>query len=390
MAALEIATSGHGITAARQGRIDNLVVKVAERCNLNCSYCYIYNHEDKSYVRRPKFMEESVFGHLLTRMKEYCDRRAPHSMSITLHGGEPTLLGPSRVAYYARRAREVLGNRLAGFCMQTNGTLLNDEWVRVIVENKIHVGISLDGPPEVHDACRVDHAGRGSHAATVRGLRVLQNAGLNPGVLSVINPIADGGDTYCYYRALGVSRMEFLFPDVSRDSKERLYGASGTPVADFLMSAFDAWFGEDNPDISVRVLWSLLSSMMGSTHASDMFGNPLMSYLIIETDGSIQALDALRVCEEGIGESGLNVATDGFDDLARGLPLARRVIHNGVPLCRECLLCPEVAVCGGGYLPHRYSGKNGFDNPSAWCKDILKLIAHLRMRSGLHGGQMGG
>ena len=261
MGASEVATADHVISNA--GRTDNLIVKVAERCNLNCSYCYIYNHEDKSYLLRPKFMEGPIFEHLLVRIKQYCDRRAPHAMNITLHGGEPTLLGARRVAAYARRAREVLGPCLAGLCMQTNGTLLDDEWVRVIVENKIPVGISIDGPPEVHNAFRVDHVGRGSHAATIRGLILLQRAGLRPGVLSVINPAADGAAAYRYFRSIGVTRIEFLFPDVSRDNKEKLYGTVGTPVADFLISAFDAWFAEDDPDISVRVLWGLLSSLMG-------------------------------------------------------------------------------------------------------------------------------
>lgn len=384
MGTTEIAAADDRVASVGPGRIDNIIVKVAELCNLNCSYCFIYNHEDKTYLRRPKFMDERVFDQLLTRIKEYCERRAPHRMSLTLHGGEPTLLGPARTAAYVRRAREVLGDCLGGVCMQTNGTLLNGDWVRVIGENRIQVGVSLDGSPVVHDANRVDHAGRGSHAAALRGMRLLQKAGMRPGVLSVINPGADGGATYCYFRSLGLTTIDFLFPDVSHDNKERIYGAFGpTPVADFLISVFEVWFAEDDPDIRVRVLWGLLASIMGGTHLSDAFGNPLMSYLIIETDGSIQALDALRACDEGIADSGLDVVEHGFDDLERGLPLANQVIHVGVPLCETCRQCPESGVCGGGYLPHRYSRKNGFDNPSVWCLDILKLVAHMRERTRL-------
>jgi len=384
VATTQITAADDRVAAAQCGRIDNLVVKVAELCNLNCSYCFIYNHEDKSYLGRPKFMDEPVFEHLLNRVREYCEKRAPQRMSLTFHGGEPTLLGPARLAAYIRRAREVVGPFLSGVCMQSNGTLLDDEWVRVIKEQQIPVGVSLDGPPEVHDVHRLDHAGRGSHAATLRGLRLLQEAGLRPGVLSVITPGGDGAAAYRYFRSLGLTSIDFLFPDVSRDNKPRRYGLFGaTPVADFIIPVFDAWFEEDDPDVHVRVLWGLLSSLMGGTHLSDAFGNPLMSYLIIETDGSIHALDALRACDEGIADSGLNVATHGFDELENGLPLAHRVIHLGVPLCETCRQCPESAVCGGGYLPHRYARANGFDNPSAWCADILKLISHLRSRTGL-------
>ncbi|HVG38600.1 MAG TPA: hypothetical protein VM870_04895 [Pyrinomonadaceae bacterium] len=105
-----------------------------------------------------------------------------------------------------------------------------------------------------------------------------------------------------------------------------------------------------------------------------------MGYLVVETDGSIEALDALRVCEDGIARSSLNVLRNGFDDLHLGLPLVHQLIHQGVPLPAACQICPEKDVCGGGYLPHRYARANGFDNPSVWCADILKLITHIRRR----------
>src|SRR5207244_593271 len=106
-------------------------------------------------------------------------------------------------------------------------------------------------------------------------------------------------------------------------------------------------------------------------------------YLVIETDGTMHALDALRACEDGITESGLNVFEHGFDDLDKGMPLLHELVSEGIPLCSTCTSCAERKVCGGGYLPHRYSSANGFDNPSAWCDDILKLLLHIRTRTGL-------
>jgi uncharacterized protein len=143
---------------------------------------------------------------------------------------------------------------------------------------------------------------------------------------------------------------------------------------------FDAWFAEDNPEVRVRLFWGLIRALLGGEHESDMFGNPLMSYLVIETNGTIEALDALRVCDQGIAASGLNVFEHGFDDLALGLPLVHRFVHEGIPLSLQCAACAESATCAGGYLPHRYARANGFDNPSVWCADILKLIAHIRRR----------
>src|SRR5262249_14953106 len=155
---------------------------------------------------------------------------------------------------------------------------------------------SLDGSAEVHDAVRVDHAGRGSYAATVRGLQLLQEAGLSPNVLCVVNPGSDGLGVYQHLRSLNIQTLDFLLPDVSHDNKERIYGQYGaTPVSDYLIPIFDVWFAEDDPDIKIRLFWGMIRAILGGLGKTDQFGNPRVGYLIVETDGSIEPLDVLRV-----------------------------------------------------------------------------------------------
>ena len=361
--------------------ITQLILKVAERCNLNCSYCYLYQHEDQRWRSRPRFMSDEVFDQILRRVREYCDRRGRHELTLIFHGGEPTLAGPVRIERFARRAREELGSRLGGIAMQTNGTLLDERWIDVVRKTGIELGVSLDGPADVHDANRVDFAGRGSYADAVRGLQLLQTAGLSPSVLCVINPASSGAEVYRTFRALGVQRFDFLLPDVTHDSKPRFFpGYEGTPIGDYLIEVFDEWFDEDDPDVKVRLLWGFVSALLGGASETDQFGNPLSAYLVIETDGTIHTNDVYRICEDGMTASGLDVFRHGFDDLAQALPLLYRVVHEGVPLSATCEACPERDVCGGGYIPHRYARANGFDNPSAWCDDIRKVLAHVRSR----------
>lgn len=275
----------------------------------------------------------------------------------------------------------MLGDRLAGLVLQTNGMLIDEEWADTFHRHKIRPSISLDGPAEIHDTARVDHAGRGSHAATVKGLCLLQERGLNPGIICVIDPGGCGLAAYRYFRSLKISRMNFLLPDVSHDNKPRLYSRYGSePIADYLIPIFDEWFADDDPGIRITVFWELMTMIRGGSPRTDAFGNLLMDYLIIETDGSVHANDALRVCEEGVAESGLNVFQHGFDELHLGLPLVHRLVHEGIPLSATCQACPERSICGGGTLPHRYARANGFDNPSVWCADIQRLIAHIRRR----------
>jgi uncharacterized protein len=222
-----------------------VVLKIASRCNLNCSYCYMYNHEDQSWRHQPKVIANDVLDATLAAMREECERRGPrHRMTLALHGGEPTLVGTRRFA------------AIAALTVQTNAVLLSPAWSETFRAHDVRVSVSLDGPPEIHDAARVDHRGRGSYARTVAGLELLIDGGLAPKVLSVVHPGRSGAAAYRHLRSLGITRIDFLLPDVTHDSKPRLYPAAGpgtTPVADFLVSAFDAWLDEDDPSVEVRV-----------------------------------------------------------------------------------------------------------------------------------------
>lgn len=117
---------------------------------------------------------------------------------------------------------------------------------------------------------------------------------------------------------------------------------------------------------------------MQGTIVTDAFGNPTLSYLVIDTDGGIEGNDVLKICAPGLPMTGLSVFRNGFDDLTHDHGIVGQMVHGGIPLCKTCQACPEVAICGGGYLPHRWSVERGFDNPSVWCEDIKEVISSLR------------
>jgi uncharacterized protein len=359
-------------------QIYGLVVKIAERCNLNCTYCYMYNHADQQYLSRPAFMSHEVFRALIERISSHCDSYVNHSMGVTLHGGEPMLFDPHKLDTWLTEAEQLLGKKVT-FTVQTNATLVSDDWIALIKKHHIRPSVSLDGPPAIHDEFRVDHAGKGSHDRVVAGLQKLIEADLTPNVLCVINPRQSGIDVYHHLRSLGIRRMNFLWPDVSHDFKSVLYGQLGpTPVADFLIPIFDKWFHEDDPDIAIRIFVEAIRIMYGASPGTDTLGKATEDYLIIDTDGSILANDALKVCYDGAPESSLNVLHHSFDDLEKGDPLLFQLVNEGMPLCETCLACPELDTCGGGAVPHRYSRANGFLNPSVWCADLLKFLGHVR------------
>ncbi|UXA17726.1 radical SAM protein [Mycobacterium sp. SMC-4] len=359
--------------------IAQIVLKVVSACNLDCSYCYVYHAKDNGYRERPGLLSDELIGLLITRINEYGAVRPHHRMGVCLHGGEPLLMGPERLRSLVERLRSEAGPALGSLNVQTNATLIDREWAKLLKELRISVSVSLDGPPDINDVARVDHMGRGSATRTEAGIRHLMDAGVHVAVLSVVRPGENGAETYHYLRSLGVTDFDFLLPDVTHDDWRTQFGTYGpTPVADYLLPALTAWLAENDPSVSVRLFADMFRLILGDSGGTDAFGGGPMHYAIVESDGSIQANDALRVCEATLNHTGLNIATHGFDDLRHSSPLARALFEGAIPPPRKCGTCPELLTCGGGYMPHRYSREHGFDNPSVWCADIVKLFGHMR------------
>lgn len=357
--------------------IRGLVVKLVERCNLNCSYCYMYNHPDQSYASRPKVMSDTVYGDMLARVDEYLSTRAPRRMTLTFHGGEPTLVGAARFRQLLEYATARLGERVR-FALQTNAVLIDDAWCDVLGEYDVSVGVSLDGPAPIHDRVRTFHNGSGSYAATVAGLERLQRAGIRPGVLTVINVGEDGLAIYRHLRDMSVRRLDFLLPEMSHDTARLMHHSSRTPVADYLIPIFDAWFAEDDPDVSIRLFEAIIRVLLGGSSGLQSIGSEPLNYLVVETDGTLHADDCLKVCVEGLSDTGLNVFDHGLADLSQAVPLIHTLMVAGLPVATGCRNCPELTTCGGGCAPLRYSRERGFDNPSVWCQDLKALIGHTR------------
>src|SRR5438034_517413 len=109
-----------------------VVLKVASRCNLNCSYCYVYNKGDNSWRNRPALMSDEVFRAAIDRTRRHCQHSHQRSVCLTFHGGEPCLAGATRLEAWCRYARETLDDVVrVKLCLQTNGTLLDEAWVDV-------------------------------------------------------------------------------------------------------------------------------------------------------------------------------------------------------------------------------------------------------------------
>ncbi len=362
----------------------NHIIKIASRCNLNCSYCYVYNQADTTWRDRPALMSRETYSTTIERIRSHCLLSGQKTVIIAFHGGEPTLAGSARFAWMCAHARERLGDiATVVLSIQTNGTRLDDDWIAVLREHDVRVGVSLDGPREINDAFRVDRKGRGSHTNAARGIAALDQAGVAFQILSVVQPGADPLGVHHHFLELGCRSICYLLPSETHDTIGALREQFGpTPCADFLIPIFDDWWFNSSIEVSIREFLNLGRVIMGGSSQLEMIGNPPMRFVCVETDGSIQGLDKLRSCEDGLSTMPLSVFDADFREIAESSPFHAEVM-NGLPLPTGCRGCPEQDVCAGGHLPNRYSRARGFDNPSIWCADLLALLAHVRARMGI-------
>lgn len=308
------------------------------------------------------------------------------NIDLTLHGGEPLLISK---ASFVEMMRELDRIDQAGVVtrrkIQTNAVLLNDEWIKLLTEWDIHLGVSMDGPKEVHDEFRVDHAGRGSYDKTIRNLKAaLANEanGLRTSVISVINPAHSGAEMYHHLRDLGVKKMDFLLPEGNyAHPPMNLVPFDGTtPVGDFLLDVLDAWLTEDNPEVKVRILDEVISSFTAADVMTDVFGTAPVRVAVIETDGSLEPTDNFKACRDNMTNLGLSILEHDFNDLYHH-EFFKHCIDAAQFTPAPCQTCKYLDICGGGRITTRYSEdhnkESAFTNRTIYCPDLLKVFGHV-------------
>lgn len=371
------------VTSSRPGvQISSFLIKVASRCNLACDYCYMYQHADQAWRKQPSIMARETREAVAKRIGEYVSQNHIPEICVVFHGGEPLLAGAQVIADTATWIRRLLpGGTKSSFSLQTNGTLLTDETIRVFLDADIGVSISLDGDERANDLHRLDHAGRSTYDASLAGLMLLERSPrIFSGIISVVDPKTDPEELFAFFSSRRPPRWDFLLPDAHHDRLPPGREADPALYERWLIRAFDLWF-DKYPELPVRTFEALVGACLGMPSQTDAFGFGDPSLLTIETDGSYHDLDVLKITRNGFTSLGRDVWSGSIDEASRSEGLARHAsLLRLEGLSEQCQLCPENGVCGGGAVPHRYSDANELNNPTVYCQEMRALIAHIRRR----------
>ncbi|MHC5909004.1 FxsB family cyclophane-forming radical SAM/SPASM peptide maturase [Streptomyces sp. S6] len=354
------------------------IVKLHGRCNLACTYCYLYEGPDDTWRERPARASEDVLDQAATRIAEHARTHRLAEISLVLHGGEPLLAGADTLARFTGlvRARVPHGCAVRAV-VQTNATLLTARRLTVLADAGIRVGVSLDGGTAAHNARRVDHAGRPSWPAAIRGTRLLAERfpHVYGGILTVVDPTLDPVRTYDSLVALSPPALDLLLPHGNWSAPPDQLGLYGPWLAD----VFDRWWDAGRRETRVRLFEACLALLLGRGARTEALGLEPFDAVVVETDGTIEQVDALKSAYDGAARTGLDVFRHPFDEALRHPAVADRQA-GAESLAAECRACPLLTVCGAGHYAHRYRAGHGFRNPSVYCADLQHFIHHAAHR----------
>jgi uncharacterized protein len=372
---------GSETTASRVVPIRQFVLKVHSRCNLRCNSCYVYELADQSWRDQPRVMTPATARQVAARIAEHAGAHGLRDVWVVLHGGEPLLAGIRRLAELIEAVRAGAGTTVH-LSVQTNGILLDETVLALCERYSVRVGVSLDGDEAGNDRHRRYRDGRGSYADAARGLDLLGSPRWRPlfgGILCTVDVVNDPVGTYEALLRFAPPMIDLLLPHATWEHPPPSATPGGSPYADWLIAIFDRWYGAPRRETGIRLFDEIINLTLGGASRSEAVGLTPVDLIVVETDGSLEQVDSLKVAYPGAPATGLNVFDHPVDEALRhpGIRARQRGLAG---LCAACRACPVVKVCGGGLFPHRYRPGTGFANPSVYCADLRRLIDHIVAR----------
>ena len=361
-----------------------VVLKITERCNLNCDYCYFFNAGDDSYKGHAAFISNDTVALLVQRLRQFSREYELQRIAIHLHGGEPLLMPKAQFDGICEEIRSNLAPVVdLSMTIQTNGMLIDLEWIEIFNRHGLQVGVSLDGAQAHNDVHRLDHHGRSSYDATVRGLALCQeHLHQPPVILAVIGEEFDPGKIYGHFRNdLNAEHLDFLLPHRNHDN----FRGDAEAYGEFLIKIFDMMVN-DEESVSVRFVDHFLARIYGQ--GNFLFGNgredPEYLLITVSSDGGVGPDDTLRSTKYWSGYEYRDLKSSSLEEIIQD-PLFHEFEHFKKTPASACSDCCWRDVCGSGQPVHRYASSNGFDNPSVYCQGLDKFYTHVLRYLALHG-----
>lgn len=366
-----------------------LAKPAGSRCNLACKYCYYLEKSLLFEKHSPQVMDDALLEKFI---HDYIGAQTTQEVLFTWHGGEP-LMRP--LQFYKKAValqRKYAAGRRIDNCLQTNGTLLTDEWCRFFKEQGWLVGVSVDGTQEMHDAYRRAKGGGPSHHKVMQGIRLLQKHGVEWNALAVVNDFnADQPkEFYRFFKEIGCRFIQFT-PIVERllphaDGRQLAaveeegtggmmpFSVSPEQWGDFLIGIFDEWVKEDVGEYFVQLFDATLANWMGVQPGICTLARTCGHAGAIEWNGDVFACDHFVFPQYRLG----NLREKSLVEMMYS-PKQRefgRAKQTALP--RQCRECRWLFACNGECPKNRFARTaNGEKGLNFLCNGYRRFFEHV-------------
>lgn len=367
-------------------------------CNLDCKYCF-YLEKKKLFPSNENFrMTDEV---LETYIRQYISNQSVPEISFAWQGGEPTLMGVNFFRKVVDLQKKHANGRVVTNALQTNGTLLNDEWCEFFAANGFLVGLSIDGPAKLHDSYRVTKKGDGSYQKVLGGLRFLKKHGVEFNTLTVVNRVNSQKplEVYRFLRDIGSGFIQFI-PLVERlaDSEAKALGLdlavpprvdqegqTRLPVTDwsveprqygkFLCEIFDEWVKRDVGRTFVQIFDVTLGNWVGSGGGLCVFSETCGTAMAMEHNGDVYSCDHYVYPHYKLG----NILNKELGDMVNSEFQKQFGQDKKSALPRYCLECDVRHLCHGECPKHRFlRTPDGEPGLNYFCSAYKAFFSHTR------------
>ena len=374
----------------------NIMLKPAgSLCNLDCHYCYYLDKAEIYGGREPRMSEEM----LETVIREYIAANDVEDVTFNWHGGEPLVLGLDFYRKAVELEKQYADGKNLHNTIQTNGTLLNAEWADFLRENDFLVGISLDGPRDIHDRYRKDKGGAPTFDRVVKGLQVLRSAGVQFNTMSTVNKASEGRglEVYRFLKSLGSHYMQFMpvvehikYP-VDTAGKPRKgarpfivdpategaqlspWSVSSLGFGKFMCDIFDEWVRSDVGQYYVGQFDATLANWCGVQPGTCVYARTCGGNAVIEHNGDFYPCDHFVYPKYLLG----NISVQSIRSMAESPAQVRFGIDKRNTLPNKCFRCKWLFACNGECPKHRFNTtENGDTGLNALCEGYYKFYEH--------------
>ena len=351
-----------------------LIKPASSNCNLRCQYCFYHSIAENRTTSSYGVMSSETLEVLVKKALECTEG----SCTFAFQGGEPTLAG---LDFYKKLVEIVPKYNIkkvkVNYALQTNGLAIDGEWAEFLMENKFLVGISLDGPKDIHDITRIDPQGKGSFKRVMATVDLFNKHHVEYNVLCVVNAYVARhiSKVYSFYKKHDFRFLQFIpcLDPLNEEPGGHQYSLTPERYTQFLKKLFDEWYNDILKDdiLSIRYFDDLIAMLMGYPPGSCGMSGTCGDNYVIEANGGVYPCDFYVLDEWYIG----NIHEIGFEQIRASAP-ACSFIEVSKHIDPQCEGCKWYNLCRGGCRRYREPFENGKPVLNYYCSSFKEFFEY--------------